>query len=251
MSPSDLQTRLVPLPDGRPGLRGGIPVDVQAPPDARANSCNSCLDFISSDATLDRYNEIIIPAGWNLTTYQRNPVFQNAHQYGDIIFTLGKALLTEIRTVAGRQALFQRIQFAVDANPVARIAYALYAGKFLNTVSVGFIPTRWENGTAESGFARKYLEQELLEVSAVAIPANPNAVALAYKSGALERSDLRETADLLRQLAAAPVPSPRGEGQGLSRHSVLASADEGEFPSAPTHPLLLLAREVAHLMKHI
>jgi len=304
-SPPPFATRLIPLPDGRPGLRGGIPVDVTTPSEIRDNSCNSCLDFVSSDATLDRYNEIIIPSGWNLTTYQRNPVFQNAHQYGDIIFTLGKALITEVRQV-GRDTscapsgpvLFQRIQFAVDANPVARIAYALYAGKFLNTVSVGFIPTRWldadgteyttQHGTriasslsspggegqgeeapprsnaptlqrsnGPSSFTRKYLEQELLEVSAVAIPANPNALALAYKSGALERSDLRETADLLRQLAAAPVPSPRGEGQGSSRHSVLASADEGEFSSPPLHQstnpsihsLLPLARQLRDLLR--
>jgi hypothetical protein len=33
-----------------------------------------------------------------LENYLRNPVFQNSHQYGDILFTLGKALVTEIRT---------------------------------------------------------------------------------------------------------------------------------------------------------
>ena len=85
--------------------------------------------------------EIISAAGWKLSSYHRNPVFQNAHQYGDVIFTLGKALVTEIR--AGK--LYQRIQFATDINPMARIAYGLYRGKFLNAVSVGFIPLRWEN----------------------------------------------------------------------------------------------------------
>ena len=118
----------------------------------RDNSCNSCLDFISSDSTLDRYGEIITPAGWNLTNYRRNPVFQNAHQYGDIIFTLGRALITEVRQVgtSRRDVLFQRIQFATDANPLAKIAHALYAGKFLNAVSVGFIPRRWEDGSESS-----------------------------------------------------------------------------------------------------
>ena len=48
------------------------------------------------------------------------------------------------------------------------------------------------------GFRRRYLEQELLEVSAVAIPANPNALALGLKSGAVEKSDLRDLAELLR-----------------------------------------------------
>src|SRR4029077_875409 len=137
------------------------------------------LDFISSDQTLDRYAEIISASGWKLENYQRNPVFQNSHQYGDVIFTLGRALTTEVRS--GK--LVQRIQFATEVNPVAKLAYGLYKGKFLNAVSVGFVPLRWENGTQEAGYRRKYLEQELLEVSAVSIPANPNALALAYKSG--------------------------------------------------------------------
>src|SRR4029077_9749495 len=104
----------------------------------------------------------------------------------------------EVRTVAGRKALHQTIQFACDINPMAKIAYGLYKGKFLNAVSVGFVPLRWEDGSQEDSYSRKYLEQELLEVSAVGIPANPNALALGLKSGAIQKSDLRETFDLLR-----------------------------------------------------
>jgi len=58
-----------------------------------------------------------------------------------------------------------------------------------------------------------------LEVSAVSIPANPNALALAYKSGALEKSDLRDLADLIRhtlersadfQSAVSPISNRQG-----------------------------------------
>jgi HK97 family phage prohead protease len=159
------------------------------------------LDFIASDETLDRYREIIVASGWRLDAYRRNPVFQNSHKYGDVLFTLGKALVTEAR--AGH--LFQRIEFAVNANPAARIAYALYRGKFLNAVSVGFLPLRWENGTADTGFRRKHLEQELLEVSAVAIPANPNALQLALGAGAVESRDLRDLLEALREHLAEPA----------------------------------------------
>src|SRR5580765_8142032 len=41
----------------------GLPVD-------KPHTCNPCLDFISSDATLDRYGEIISAAGWELESYQ-------------------------------------------------------------------------------------------------------------------------------------------------------------------------------------
>jgi HK97 family phage prohead protease len=193
--------RLVPLYDGQSGLRGKIQVEIQEPSatpgEVRDNSCNSCLDFVVSDETLDRYNEVIVASGWKLDNYLRNPVFQNSHQYGDIIYTIGRALTTEVRTVQGRTVLYQRVEFATDANPIAKIAYNLYKGRFLNAVSVGFIPLQWENGEPGNLWNRRYTEQELLEVSAVGIPANPNALALGYKAGALSKQQIRDLAALL------------------------------------------------------
>jgi hypothetical protein len=295
-------------------LRSTLPVEIREPssaPQLSSPSPEPVLDFISSDATLDRYQEIIDPAGWRLDTYRRNPVFQNAHQYGDILFTLGKALITEIRTrppcpsggrgleregsysprplddrgIEGEGSysprpsdgrgikgegpyLFQRIEFAVSVNPFAKIAYGLYRGKFLNAVSVGFVPIRWEDGedrdqggarspsapsnllshglspsgscelsspstinhhrSSRSGCLRRYLEQELLEVSAVAIPANPSALALALKSGALVKSDLQDVVELCRSLVAPCRPNSARTAQLLTfartLHRILRSA---------------------------
>ena len=116
---------------------------------------------------------------------------------------------------------------------MAKIAYGLYRGKFLNAVSVGFVPLRWENGTEKSGYSRKFVEQELLEVSAVAIPANSNALALGLKSGAVEKSDLKDVVDLFRStldcasrggvLAYGSTPSPGGEGRGEGELSLIKS----------------------------
>jgi len=200
------------------------------------------LDFVSSDETLDRYNEIIQASGWKLSCYHRNPVFQNAHQYGDVIFTLGRALITEVR--GGK--LYQRIQFAIDVNPMARIAHGLYGGKFLKAVSVGFIPLRWEDGGGRAAYSRKYIEQELLEVSAVAIPANPNALALGLKSGAVEKSDLRNLADLLRLTLETPH----------ARNAPRAGCQSAVSPIVNRHPcnhqrLITLARSLRDLLKHI
>src|SRR5882672_2439067 len=139
-------------------MRSTIPVQISDV------SCNSCLDFVSSDESLDRYNEIISASGWKLDNYVRNPVFQNAHQYGDILFTLGRALITEVRSGSSSTTpplrhsttpyLFQRIEFACDINPMAKIAYGLYKGKFLNAVSVGFVPLRWEDGSQQEEVGR-------------------------------------------------------------------------------------------------
>jgi hypothetical protein len=165
------------------------------------------IDFVASDETIDRYSEIISADGWELANYRKNPVFQNAHNYGDIIYTLGKALVTEVQG----GALFQRVEFATAVNPIARIAYGLYKGKFLNAVSVGFIPLEWENGPGpgapdsqpdgQPGYRRRYLKQELLEVSAVGIPANPNALALGLKSGTVKKSDIEQALEILETLS--------------------------------------------------
>jgi len=249
------------LTSGWPGLCRTLHAEVREPepahpapggepPATPAAGGRAILDFVASDESLDRYGETILASGWQLEHYRRNPVFQNAHQYGDILFTLGRALVTEIRTGAGAGGgsssyLFQRVEFAVDANPMARIAYDLYRGKFLNAVSVGFIPLRWQDadGTvhpargrsaraeadvAARPFQRRYLEQELLEVSAVGIPANPNALAQACQAGVVQRSDLRELAHFLR---CPPQESP--PAGATARPSLMA-----------------LARQLQRLLRH-
>jgi HK97 family phage prohead protease len=187
------------------------PPGATSSPQVSTSSASAVLDFIVSDETLDRYNEVIVASGWKLDNYVRNPVFQNSHQYGDIIYTLGRALITEVRTVADRKVLYQRVEFATEANPIAKIAYNLYKGKFLNAVSVGFIPMQWENGEPGQSWQRRYTEQELLEVSAVGIPANPNALALGLKAGALSKQQIKDLGALLHY---ALRPSKPFELQG-------------------------------------
>src|SRR5689334_21297125 len=142
MLSTDFPDRLVPLHDGRPCLRAALQITACSPPSPppcgeedpvpnsncippselrTPHSSEPVLDFISSDNSLDRYDETINPEGWRLENYRLNPVFQNSHQYGDIIFTLGKALITEVRSVENRPVLFQRIAFATEVNPMARI----------------------------------------------------------------------------------------------------------------------------------
>ena len=231
MNTNELDKRLIQLHTGAKGLRTELPVAVE--PDA---DDADILHMRASDETLDRYQEVIVAAGWRLENYLRNPVIQNAHQYGDIIFTIGQALKT---WVSGKD-LLQTWKFASQENPFAKIARDLYRGGYLRAASVGFVPIRWENGNDKSGFQRRYVEQELLEVSAVGIPANPNALTLAVKDGAVEKSDLRELGAILRHLETAPErgvyasPSPglrerRGVNAALQNRSGRGRESAGDL----------------------
>lgn len=233
----DFTGRWVKLSTGQTGLRGLLEVQALPPAangatlDARPSSLTSraepppILDFIASDATLDRAGEVIEASGWRLDQFRRNPVFQNAHNYGNIIHTLGRAQLAEVR--GGR--LFLRVLFATDINPLARLAYDLYRRGFLHAVSVGFLPRRWENGTDRTPWRRRFLEQELLEVSAVAVPANPNALVLAVKSGAVERGELRELLALLQD-TLGHTPGPKMRTLLQSARALAKALNPGPIP---------------------
>jgi len=98
------------------------------------------------------------------------------------------------------------VQWAKDVaeNKLAQYGWAMVRAGFLPAVSVGFFPTKAvsrgdanyaqqlaELGLRDDAAVRTiYLEQEQIELSAVIIGANPNALARAYKAGALDDTAL-------------------------------------------------------------
>jgi phage head maturation protease len=98
--------------------------------------------------------------------------------------------------------LVNRVEFCTD-NPMGNLAYKMAKGGFIKSQSVGFIPLEWANGKKDGEPDRTYTKTELLEISLVSVPANPGAtVGLALRSGAVEKSDLRELAEFLKQFCS-------------------------------------------------
>ena len=129
------------------------------------------LTFVISSEEVDRHGDVVLAQGWRLQAYLQNPVFLWAHNYG--LPVIGRALA--VWTEPG--LLLARLQFAptVFASQVA----ALYRGGYQQGVSVGFRPLRYEERRdARTGafLGIRFLEQELLEVSAVPVPANRRAL---------------------------------------------------------------------------
>jgi len=220
--------RLVTLNTGKLGLRGGLRMTVK---EVDGDEDEPVLDFIASDNSLDRYNEVIDQNGWMLDNFRANPVIPDSHDYSSVARILGRAL--SMNVVDGR--LVDRVEFCMD-NPLGAMAYKMAKGGFIKSQSVGFMPLEWENGVGKDQPARIYTKQELLEISLVAIPANPGAtVGLALKSGAIERGDLREAYEFLKQFCNEPAIGGHDTG-------ALASANNDA-------QLLQLARSISEVLK--
>ncbi len=135
---------------------------------------NRRLRFIGSSEDEDRDGDIILASGWELDNYKKNPVFLWAHDYS--IPPIGKALNVGVVD----DELHFDIQFPEKGiHALADTVYELYKGGFLNATSVGF--TGMEGIPSTKGTI--FMKQELLELSAVPVPSNPNALQRAKSLG--------------------------------------------------------------------
>jgi HK97 family phage prohead protease len=130
------------------------------------------LEFILSDATPDRMGDVIEAEGWDLTNFKKNPVALFNHNPN---FPIGKWI--NLRTADG--SLRGHLQLAPKGtSPRIDEIRALVDADILRAVSVGFLPIKSEPLT-KGGNGVRFKQAQLVETSLVAIPANPNALAVA------------------------------------------------------------------------
>lgn len=187
------------------------------------------IEFIGSTATKDRYGDVIVQSGWELANFVRNPVIPWGHDYG--MPPVAKAVEVGIR----EEGLFFRAQFAsADEYAWADTIYKLYKGGYLRAFSVGFIPKEWEMKKDEEGYAYfVFTKCELLEVSCVTVPANPDALTLAFDEGVLSDRDKTLMVKQAKKLIKALTPeedSSINKGMSEEQFSELKSVigDLGE-----------------------
>ena len=129
------------------------------------------MTFAISTEDVDRHGDVIVTAGWRLESYSQNPVFLWAHDYARPV--IGRA----VQVWKGAGELLAEMEWA--PTEFAREVASLYRGGYQRGVSVGFKPLRYEQRRDEKTGAFlgiRFLEQELLEVSAVPVPANRSAL---------------------------------------------------------------------------
>jgi HK97 family phage prohead protease len=136
-------------------------------------------EFTASNATQDRDGEVIDPLGWDLKNFKKNPVIMYAHDYRTL--PIGRA--SRVWVSEGKE-LKNVVEFPPEGTyEFADIVERLVDTGYLKTESVGFIPKKWEDGDGEKSPRRTYTKQELLEISIVPVPSNPDALRNALNDG--------------------------------------------------------------------
>ena len=157
------------------------------------------ITFDASNETKDRDGEVIKASAWDLTNYLKNPVVQWAHDY--TAPPIGKS--------PGINVFNGVLKLPVEFPPAgvyefADIVYSLAKGGFISAVSVGFIPKEFTRGQKEGDPSRTYTKVELLEVSIVPVPSNPDAIVSARDAGVI-------TVKQFEMLTDKPKTASQGE----------------------------------------
>lgn len=148
------------------------------------------VTFIASTSSKDRHGTVLNQENWDLKNFNSNPIIGYQHNvYGGDMFNspnpddqLGTAKAYYETVKRGskeeRQLLVDITFEPEDINPLADKVFKKVKHGTLRAVSVGFIPINNEEGKEgeERDGAFHYFGQELLEVSVVNIPSNPDAL---------------------------------------------------------------------------
>ena len=151
------------------------------------NADKRTISYLVSDETPDRMGDIIQVKGWDLSQYKSNPVVLWAHD-GHNTPPIGKA--NNVRRRHGPKRLTADIEFAdAETHEFADTIYRLASKGFIRATSVGFLPRETaeldEKQRDKMGLGKYgslYTASVLMEISIVAVPANPSALEDGVKS---------------------------------------------------------------------
>ena len=178
------------------------------------------LTFVASDGTRDSAGTVLNQGGWSLDRFNKNGIIGYQHKvYGswdgtdnpDNVIGKGSAYVKD-------EKLMVDVEFEPgEINPLAEKIYQKLLFGSLNAVSVGFLPIgRGSWGKGEEALDGEkptyyYAGQELLEVSVVNIPANPNALKKSFIEEAME-AEMQELRRIVED-ESGKDPDPEPEPQ--------------------------------------
>lgn len=138
------------------------------------------LRFTISTSAVDRDMDTINVKGWELANFERNPVVLWAHRADEL--PIGKC----VDCVGDDLRLSATVQFLPGgygaASELADCVYRMAADGYLAATSVGFRPLEWDfsddPARDDGGWfpGIDFQRQELVELSIVSVPSNPDAL---------------------------------------------------------------------------
>ena len=141
---------------------------------AGVQSDSDPFEFVLSDETVDRHGDIVRASGWDLKGFRKNPIALFGHAH-DQILGVWKNVRVEGKRLIGRLQLAEE-----GTSALVDTTRRLIEQRILRAVSVGFQALEYEARNADAPWKGIDIKQAALhEVSVVAVPANPNALALA------------------------------------------------------------------------
>jgi len=151
------------------------------------------LKYTITDQTPDRFEDVVLAKGMDSKNYEKNPIIPFAHNSWDL--PIGNTIKLAIKgTAVEADGVF--MDDSIDKSGRSDIVFKMAASGFLKAASIGFIPKKVSRPSDEEErkrlglgrFGVLYEKWELLEWSAVTIPANPNALNNAFEG--IERKDI-------------------------------------------------------------
>lgn len=160
--------------------------------------------IVATTNDVDRDGDIVVPRGVsNWDEYMRNPVILPQHRWSDN--PIGKAV--------GGEIFDDRIELDIEfaPTPLGQEFKELYDGGFMTSFSIGFIPLEHDT----KGDVWLWTKWQLLEVSAVSIPANPFAQIIQNAESA--GVELAAIKSLYQDATAGRQPRKRQEATDIER----------------------------------
>ena len=197
---------------------------------------------IASTPSVDRMDDIVA-ADWKIERFMANPICAWSHDYS--IPPVGKV----IGLTLDGDTLVARIKWDdSDANPLGQTVAHQYREGFMSAVSVGFAPgkstPRNQFKSDDPRYAERgsvFTENELLELSAVAIPANAECVAIRAKSWGMAAAPVQKhVLDVVDTEDTVTITLSKREGEPPPEAPEDEEAEEGQMglwddtPAEPT-----------------
>lgn len=130
---------------------------------------NDIFTFVVSTPEVDRYGTIIVPSGIDYTAYLANPIVLAQHDSDQ--WPIGRCL----GFAMNGENLEATIQIECVTDEGKKLTKLINAG-YVKAVSVGIIPSEYEEQTIEGKKVTVYTKSELVEFSVVSVPANRQAL---------------------------------------------------------------------------